>query len=154
MAKALNQIAARRAADGQVWRRGSGPLSNSAAAIGGGYLAMAVAPSPRLAILGCLLGGIGNGIYYVSVVQWVQDRVEDGVQARVMGLLESINAAFLGIGFAAGGLTTSLGGPRATVAVSATGALLIAVAITVLLRGHRRASAPAPARIEPDPAPA
>jgi Transmembrane secretion effector len=129
-------------------------MSLGAAAIGSGYLAMAVAPSPAVAVLGCLLGGLGNGIYYVSVVQWIQDRIEDGVQARVMGLLESINAAFLGIGFALGGLTTSVAGPRTTFAVSATGALLIAAAITVLLRGHRRAPAPHPARVEPDAAPA
>jgi hypothetical protein len=126
-------------------------MSLGAAGIGTGYLAMAVAPSPALAVLGCLVGGLGNGIYYVSVVQWIQDRVEDGVQARIMGLLESVNAAFLGIGFAVGGLTTSLAGPRATVAVSAGGALLVAVAITALLRGHRRAAAPQPVSIEPDP---
>jgi predicted MFS family arabinose efflux permease len=104
-------------------------------------------------MLGCVLGGAGNGVQLVSVVQAVQDRVDDDFQARVMGLLESINAAALGTGFVLGGLVTGLTDPRVTFALSGTGALLAALGARGALRGARTVEpaglAPAP---EPQPA--
>jgi hypothetical protein len=36
---------------------------------GAGYTVMALAPSVPVATAGCLAGGAGNGVYYVSVVR-------------------------------------------------------------------------------------
>jgi hypothetical protein len=128
-------------------------ICGAAASVGCGYLVMAAAPGVEVAMLGCVLGGAGNGVQLVSVVQAVQDRVHDDFQARVMGLLESINAAALGTGFVLGGLVTGLTDPRVTFALSGTGALLVALAARGALRGARTVEpaglAPAP---EPQPA--
>jgi MFS family permease len=100
---------------------------------------MAVSPSVALAMLGCLIGGAGNGVYYVSVVQAVQERLPDEFQARVMGLLESVNAAGYGIGFLAGGAIAAVADPRLPFGLAAGGVLVAAFAIRMLLRN----SAPA-----------
>ena len=111
----------------------------TAGAMGAGYLIMAVSPSVALAMLGCLIGGAGNGVYYVSVVQAVQERLPDEFQARVMGLLESVNAAGYGIGFLAGGAIAAVADPRLPFGLAAGGVLVAAFAIRMLLRN----SAPA-----------
>jgi hypothetical protein len=118
-----------------------------AAAIGVGFLVMAIAPGLALAMAGSLLGGVGNGLYYVSVVQALQERITDDFQARVMGLLESTTAAVYGAGFVLGGVLTALADARLAIAVAGVGVLLAAAAIVALLRGDRRATAAAaPAR--------
>ena len=122
----------------------------SAAAMGGGYLVMAGAWSLAVAVAGAVLGGAGNGVYYVSVVQALQERIADDFQARVMALLESTTAACYGVGFVLGGALASLADPRLAIAVAAAGVLVSAGAIGRLLRGDR-APVPAPA---PGPAPA
>jgi MFS family permease len=106
----------------------------TAATMGASYGAMAVAPDVAVAALACLLGGAGNGIYYVSVVQAIQERLPEDLQARVMGLLESINAAAYGAGFLAGGAVTALADARTAFAVAGVGVVVAAVAIRRLLR--------------------
>lgn len=127
-----------------------------ATSIGMGLLAMAVAPSLSAALVGCLLGGVGNGVYYVSVVQALQDRISDDFQARVMGLLESTTAASYGAGFLLGGGLTALANARVAIAVAGAGILMAATAIVLMLRAGRRSgpvAAVAPARAtQPEPA--
>ena len=112
-----------------------------AAGVGLGFLVMAAAPALAVALVGCLLGGAGNGVYYVSVVQALQERIEDDFQARVMGLLESTTAAAYGAGFLLGGALTALADARLAIAVAGVGVLLAAGAIVALLRGEGRAPA-------------
>ena len=50
------------------------------------------------------LGGIGNGVQWVAVMTAIQQATPIGLQARVVGLLESIGAAMPGGGFVLGGL--------------------------------------------------
>jgi predicted MFS family arabinose efflux permease len=118
----------------------------TAAAMGGGYLVMAVSPSVAIAALGCLVGGMGNGIYYVSVVQAIQERVAEDFQARVMGLLESTNAACYGLGFLVGGLVTAVFDARLAFGLAAGGVLVAAAVIRMLLRRHGAPRAAASAR--------
>src|SRR3954451_17408006 len=122
----------------------------SAGAMGAGYLLMAAAPGVPVALAGCLLGGIGNGVYCVAVIQAVQERLADDVQARVMGLLESLTAACYGAGFVLGGALMAIGSPRLAPAVAGV-AGLAAVAVTArLLRGARAPSRGlAPAGLRP-----
>jgi hypothetical protein len=117
----------------------------AAAAMGAAYLTLAVAPSVAIAAAGCLAGGVGNGGYYASVVQAIQERIEEPFQARVMSLLESINAGCYGIGFLVGGAVTSLADARVAFAVAAAGVLLSAAATGRFLR-RRTVPAAEPAR--------
>src|SRR5690242_7018653 len=59
----------------------------AACVMGASYAVMAVSPAVALAALGCLIGGAGNGVYSVSVIQAIQERLPDALQARVMSLL-------------------------------------------------------------------
>jgi MFS family permease len=118
---------------------------------------MALAPGLAVALLGCALGGAGNGVYYVSVVQALQERIADDFQARVMGLLESVTAAAYGVGFLLGGVLTAAADSRVAIGVAGVGVLVASAAILGLLRGDRApapvpAPAPAPLTAQPEPA--
>jgi Transmembrane secretion effector len=122
-----------------------------AGATGVAFLVMAGAPVLAVALAGCVVGGAGNGVYYVSVVQALQDRIDDDMQARVMSLLESTTASAYGVGFLAGGTIAALADARATLAFAGAGVLVAAGTIVGLLRGDRPATAPprAPAEAAP-----
>jgi MFS family permease len=113
----------------------------TAAMMGAGYLIMAAAPGVALAAAGCLIGGLGNGVYVVSVIQAIQDRVPSDMQARVMSLFESLTAGAFGVGFLAAGAIAALAGTRVAYGVAAIGVLLSAAAIGVVLRERAVAGA-------------
>jgi hypothetical protein len=115
-----------------------------AGAAGAAFLGTSVASTLAVAAGAFVVGGAGNGVYYVSVVQALQERVADDLQARVMSLLESTTAAAYGAGFIAGGAIAAVADARVALAVAGVGVLLAACAIVGLLRGDRRAAAPAP----------
>jgi MFS family permease len=107
----------------------------STLAIGAGYIAMGLAPTLAVACAAATLGGAGNGVQWVAVISAVQELTREGMQARVIGVLESIGAAMPGIGFVAGGLIASLADPRATFLVAGGGVIaIVAVAAPVLGR--------------------
>jgi predicted MFS family arabinose efflux permease len=120
-----------------------------AAASGVAFLAMSVAGTLAVATGAFVLGGAGNGVYYVSVVQALQERIPDDLQARVMSLLESTTAAAFGAGFLGGGVIAAVADARAALAMAGVGVLLAAGAIVGLLRGARHAAAPSHAAAEP-----
>jgi len=101
--------------------------------VGAGYLGLAAAPTLALACAASVLGGTGNGVQWVSVVSAVQELTAEGMQARVISVLESIGAAMPGVGFVLGGVVTTLVTPRATFLVAGLGVLLIlALAVPML----------------------
>jgi predicted MFS family arabinose efflux permease len=116
-----------------------------AGTMGVGYVVMTLAGSLPVGALGCFIGGAGNGFYFVSVLQAVQDRVDDEFQGRVMGLLESTTAACYGIGFLLAGVLTELTSVRVTFAATAIGVLVATGWMTTLLLGRQEHAAPAPA---------
>jgi hypothetical protein len=103
------------------------------AAVGLGYLGMAVAPDIVSACLAAALGGVGNGVQWVAVVTAVQEATEERFQARVAGLTESVLTLGPGIGFPLGGAVTALFSPRVAFAVSGAGVLLLLLVAAVLL---------------------
>jgi predicted MFS family arabinose efflux permease len=103
-----------------------------------GYVVMTLATSLPVGAIGCFIGGIGNGFWYVSVVQAVQERIGDAFQARVMGLLESVTAGAFGVGFLMAGTLTSLTSVRVTFAATAGGVLVATLWMATMLRGARR----------------
>jgi MFS family permease len=120
-----------------------------AAAMGAGFLTMSVAGTLAVAMGAFVLGGAGNGIYYVSVVQALQERIPDDLQARVMSLLESTTAGAYGVGFMIGGTIAAAADARVALGLAGVGVLLAAAAIVALLRGDRRAALPLAAQPEP-----
>ena len=96
-------------------------ILSSTLAIGCAYLGMAVSRELWLACAFSVLGGLGNGIQWVSVMTALQETTPDDLQARVTGLLESITSAMTGVGFLIGGIITSLTAPPTAFAVSGIG---------------------------------
>jgi hypothetical protein len=105
----------------------------STLAIGIAYLGMAGSRALAPACAFAVLGGVGNGIQWVSVMTALQEATPADLQARVTGLLESVASVGTGIGFFVGGLITALATPPAAFA-SAGGALILLVGAGVLLR--------------------
>ena len=105
-------------------------LGTSTVLIGLGYLGMSVAPGIVVGCAAAVVGGIGNGVQWVSVVTAVQETTTDEFQARIVGLLESVTAAAPGIGFLLGGVLTNLWSPRVAFVVAGVGVILVAAAMT------------------------
>ena len=113
---------------------------SSTAAVGAAYVGMSLVSELWAACALSVLGGTGNGIQWVAVMTALQSATPQDLQARVVGLLESLAAAVPGIGFLIGGLLTSLTSPSVAYGVAGWG-LLALLALAVLLR---RRLAPAP----------
>lgn len=119
-----------------VVRRGSmvALVAGSTALVGVAYLGLASASGLLVACLVSVVGGVGNGIQWVAVVTAVQQRVDQDMQARVVGLLESLGAAMPGLGFIVGGVSASLFGARTAYAIAGAGVLLVLVVAGLALR--------------------
>jgi MFS family permease len=104
--------------------------------VGLGYLGLAAAPNLALACAASVVGGGGNGVQWVAAISAVQELTAPAMQARVMGVLESIGAAMPGVGFLLGGLVASGSSPRATYLVAGIGIFAI-VALAAPLLGSR-----------------
>jgi MFS family permease len=107
----------------------------STLAVGAGYLGLAVAPTLAAACVASALGGVGNGVQWVSVISAVQELTADAMQARVISVLESIGAAMPGLGFALGGAIATLATPRTTFLVAGLGVLVILALAVPMLGG-------------------
>jgi MFS family permease len=108
----------------------------STLAVGAGYLGLAAAPTLAVACAASVVGGTGNGVQWVSTISAVQEMTAQGMQARVMSVLESIGAAMPGIGFVVGGVIAALASPRTTFLLAGLGVLAIVALATPLLRGN------------------
>lgn len=102
--------------------------------IGAGYVGLAAAPGIVLACVASVIGGAGNGVQWVSVLTAVQEALPDALQARVVGLLESVGAAAPGVGFLLGGVLTALWSPRVAYLVAGGGVLVVAGVMARRLR--------------------
>jgi predicted MFS family arabinose efflux permease len=124
-------------------------ILSSTLAIGCAYLGMAVARELWVACAFSVIGGLGNGIQWVSVMTALQESTPDDLQARITGLLESVTSAMTGVGFLIGGVITAVTAPPTAFAVSGIG-----VALLVLLAAIFRVvpDSPAPEPLEPSDA--
>jgi MFS family permease len=108
-------------------------LMYSTLAVGISYLGLAAAPTLLAACGMSVVGGLGNGVQWVSVVSAIQEMTRSGMQARVMSVLESIGAAMPGLGFVVGGLVAAGHSPRTTFLIAGVGILaVVAVAASYL----------------------
>ncbi len=99
----------------------------STSVVGIGYLGLAAAPTLGIACAAAVLGGLGNGVQWVSTVSAVQELTAASMQARVMSVLESIGAAMPGIGFLLGGVLATELSARATLFAAGLGVLATVV---------------------------
>jgi predicted MFS family arabinose efflux permease len=106
----------------------------STVTVGLSYLGMAIAPTLAVACAASVVGGVGNGVQWVSAISAVQELTESGMQARIMAVLESVASAMPGVGFALGGVLAAAATTRTTFAVSGFGVLAIALLIVPLAR--------------------
>jgi MFS family permease len=110
-------------------------LSAGTLAIGAAYLGLAAAPSFGVACAVSIVGGVGNGIQWISVVSAVQELTSGSMQARVLGVLEAIGAALPAIGFLMGGAIATLGTPRTAYLVAGLGVFATLAVAAVALTG-------------------
>jgi MFS family permease len=101
-------------------------LALATGAVGVGYLGMAAAPGIVVACAASVVGGIGNGVQWISHLTALQERTPADLQARIGGLMESIGAAAPGIGYLLGGLLTEAGSTRLAFLLAGVGILLLA----------------------------
>jgi MFS family permease len=128
-------------------------LLGSTLAVGVSYLAMSTADSLLFASLVAAIGGIGNGIQWVSVISAIQGETDDAYQARVVGLLELGAAVMPGLGFALGGGLTELLDPRASFLAAGVGIIAVS-AVAVPLLGRMSWGAAGQPRVDTTEAPA
>ena len=115
-------------------RSGAALILLSTLAIGAAYLGMAVSRELWAACVFSVVGGLGNGVQWVSVMTALQESTPDALQARVTGLLESIASAMTGVGFLIGGVVTAIFAPPIAFAVSGIGVIALVV-LGALFRG-------------------
>jgi predicted MFS family arabinose efflux permease len=109
----------------------TGLILLSTLAIGAAYLGMGVSRELWLACAFSVIGGLGNGIQWVSVMTALQESTPADLQARITGLLESIGSAMTGVGFLIGGVITAIFSPPTAFAVAGIGVVLLVAAGTI-----------------------
>jgi len=105
----------------------------STLAVGAAYLGLAAAPTLAAACGVSAVGGAGNGVQWVAAISAVQELTAEGMQARVLSLLESVGAAMPGLGFAIGGLIATISTPRTTFLAAGVGVFAIVLTAAPLL---------------------
>ncbi|HEX3433284.1 MAG TPA: MFS transporter [Solirubrobacteraceae bacterium] len=120
-------------------RRPLGPmLTGGTLLVGVAYLGFAAAPSLVLACAAAVVGGVGNGIQWPSLISAVQQLTPGALHGRLMSAVGSLNALCPAIGFALGGSIAALSSPRAAMAVAGAVASLATLAFLRLpVRGLR-----------------
>jgi MFS family permease len=108
----------------------------STLAVGAGYLGTGAAQTLAVACAASAVGGAGNGIQWVAVMSAVQELTVPTMQARVIGVLESIASAAPGLGYVLGGLIATGLSPRATFLAAGAGVVATA-AIAAPILGTR-----------------
>jgi len=100
-------------------------LIGGTTAIGLAYLGFAAAPSLLLACVAAIVGGIGTGVQWASLLSAVQILTPADLRGRMMGGVQSINALCPAIGFAVGGAIATLSSPRTAFVVAGAAACLL-----------------------------
>jgi hypothetical protein len=126
-------------------------ILGSTAAVGLAYCGMSIADTLVVACLFAVFGGAGNGVQWVSVVTGLQEATSVDLQARVVGLLESLGAAMPGVGFLLGAIITTVTSPRTAYAVAGIGVLAL-VLLALIFRRFVTVDSGSPGAVTPDEA--
>ncbi len=106
-------------------------------ALGAAYVGFGAAPTLAVACAAALLGGMGNGLQWPSLISIVQLVTPPQLQGRMMGGVESIGALCTAIGLTLGGVLVALSSPRIAFTIVGLGAI---ASTAVLLRQASRAT--------------
>ncbi len=112
-------------------------LSAGTLAIGAAYVGFAAAPSLAIACLAALVGGVGNGLQWPSLISIVQRLTPEHLHGRLMGAVESLGALSIAIGLPLGGVLVALSSPRVAFLVVGLGAIATTPVFLRLSRRHR-----------------
>jgi predicted MFS family arabinose efflux permease len=115
-------------------------LSAGTLAVGLAYLGFAAAPTLAVACLAALLGGLGNGVQWASLISAVQSLTPQSLQGRLMGAVESLAAACPAVGLLMGGALVALSSPRVAFLVAGIGAAATTLAFLRLSLNAARAN--------------
>ncbi len=85
-------------------------LSTLAVAVS--YLGIGASATIWVACVFSFVGGTGNGVQWIALITSVQERTARELQGRIMGVLESMAAFCLGVGFSLGGALAAVFNPR------------------------------------------
>lgn len=99
-------------------------LSGATLAVGVAYIGWSLAPGLVIASAIGLIGGIGNGVQWASLISSVQRLTPQDLQGRMMGAVESVGAIAPAVGFSLGGAIAALSSPRTAFLVAGIGATL------------------------------
>jgi MFS family permease len=91
-------------------------------ALSAAFIGLSVAPSLAVACAAAVLGGIGNGLEWPSLISLVQRLSPQHLRGRMMGVVESLAALTLAIGLPLGGLLVALISARAAFLIVGIGA--------------------------------
>jgi MFS family permease len=117
-------------------RRSLGPmLSGGTLLVGLAYLGFAAAPTLAIACTSAVVGGIGNGIQWPSLISAVQQLTPAALHGRLMSVVGSLNALCPAIGFILGGSIAAVSSTRVAMAVAGTVATFATVAFLRLPSG-------------------
>jgi hypothetical protein len=106
--------------------------------VGVSYALIGLSGSIVAACAASVVGGVGNGVQWVAVLNALQQATARTMQLRVMALYESITTAMPAVGFALGGAIAVLLSPRAAYFAAAGGVLVTLVVAGAVLRTARR----------------
>ena len=100
--------------------------------VGLAYLGFAAAPSLALACAAAVIGGVGNGIQWPSLISAVQQLTPPTLQGRLMSAVGSLNALCPAIGFILGGSIAAVSSPRVAMGIAGAVASLATLAFVRL----------------------
>jgi predicted MFS family arabinose efflux permease len=122
-------------------------LTGGTLAVGVGYIGFAAAPSFGVACAAAVIGGVGNGVQWASLISAVQQLTPPALHGRIMGGVESIGAFCLALGLSLGGALVALSSPRGAFLAVGLGAVMTTI---VFLRLSMQGFAPPPnGNVEP-----
>lgn len=110
-------------------------LAGGTLLVGIAYLGFAAAPTFALATIAALIGGIGNGLQWPSLISAVQQLTPAALHGRLMSAVGSLNALCPAIGFMLGGAIVALASTRLALTLAGVVATLATLAFIRLPLG-------------------
>jgi len=99
-------------------------------ALGTALLALALAPSPALAMVGWASIALTGPVYSVTVLSYRLGLVPDALQGRVTSVFRLLNMAGQPLSLAVGGLLLAALGPRPVLWIMAAGGMLTTIVVS------------------------
>jgi MFS family permease len=110
-------------------------LSAGTLAVGLAYIGFSLAPTLAVACLAGLVGGVGNGVQWASLLSAVQQLTPASLHGRMMGAVESIGALCPAIGLLLGGVLVAVSSSRTAFLVVGLGAAAMTIVFVRIAAG-------------------